>query len=183
MRPASDDAGRGAGSVAAAAGPDQAVGAGLLALDEGGAQRRALDAEFRRDRSRELAEAERQAGSLLQELLKAEQRRSLQTLTAPIDGVVQQLAMHTVGGVVQPAQQLLVIAPFDDPREAEAFLLNRDIGFVRPADPVEVKLETFTFTRFGLVAGEVTSVSGAPSRMRGAASSTPPACGSCATPC
>ena len=73
---------------------------------------------------------------------------------------MQQLAVHTIGGVVQPAQQLLVVAPREDRLELEALVLNRDIGFVQPGQPAEVKLETFTFTRFGLVPGEVVSVSG-----------------------
>lgn len=122
-------------------------------------QRVALDAEFARTRRAELAEAERQLASLTQELLKAEQRQAWQSLTAPIDGQVQQLAVHTVGGVVQAGQQLLVVVPQDDGLEVEAAVLNRDIGFVRPGQAVQIKLETFMFTRYGLVPGEVISVS------------------------
>ncbi len=124
------------------------------------AQRIALDAEFTRTRRAELAEAERQLASLTQEVLKAEQRQAWQSLTAPIDGQVQQLAVHTVGGVVQAGQQLLVVVPQDDGLEVEAAVLNRDIGFVRPGQAVQIKLETFMFTRYGLVPGEVISVSG-----------------------
>lgn len=123
-------------------------------------QARTQAAEFTRTRKAELAEAERNAASLAQEVIKAEQRRSQQRLVAPIDGTVQQLAVHTVGGVVQPAQQLLVVAPREDRLEVEAMVLNRDIGFVQPGQRAEVKLETFTFTRFGLIGGEVVSVSG-----------------------
>ncbi len=123
-------------------------------------QLRTQAAEFVRTRRTELAEAERQAATLAQELVKAEQRQIQQRLLSPIDGTVQQLAVHTIGGVVQPAQQLLVVAPREDRLELEALVLNRDIGFVQPGQPAEVKLETFTFTRFGLIPGEVTSVSG-----------------------
>ncbi len=122
-------------------------------------QARAQAAEFLRARHAELTEAERQVATLSQELVKAEQRSVQTRLTAPIDGTVQQLAVHTVGGVVQAAQQLMVIAPRDDRLELEAMVLNRDIGFVQPGQSVEVKLETFTFTRFGLVPAEVVSVS------------------------
>ena len=123
-------------------------------------QLRTQAAEFARTRKAELSDAERQAAALAQELVKAEQRQNQQRLLAPIDGTVQQLAVHTIGGVVQPAQQLLVVAPREDRLELEAMVLNRDIGFVQPGQPAEVKLETFTFTRFGLVPGEVVSVSG-----------------------
>ena len=71
------------------------------------------DAEFRRTLFGELAEAERKAGGLADDLAKAERRTKLQLLTAPVDGVVQQLSVHTVGGVVTPAQQLAVIVPAD----------------------------------------------------------------------
>ena len=123
-------------------------------------QLRTQAAEFARTRKAELSDAERQAAALAQEVVKAEQRQNQQRLLAPIDGTVQQLAVHTIGGVVQPAQQLLVVAPREDRLELEALVLNRDIGFVQPGQPAEVKLETFTFTRFGLVPGEVVSVSG-----------------------
>ena len=56
-------------------------------------------------------EAEQRATALAQELRKAEQRNKLTRLTAPVDGTVQQLAVHTAGGVVTPAQALLVIVP------------------------------------------------------------------------
>jgi hemolysin D len=80
-------------------------------------------------------------------------------LAAPVDGTVQQLAVHTVGGVVTPAQQLMVIVPKGAGLEIEATLANRDVGFVSKGQEVEVKVEAFTFTRYGLLHGTVTSVS------------------------
>ena len=72
---------------------------------------------------------------------------------------MQQLAIHTVGGVVTPAQQLMVIVPGDSHLEAEAMISNRDIGFVSAGQPAEVKIDTFNFTRYGLLHGTVVSVS------------------------
>jgi hemolysin D len=72
---------------------------------------------------------------------------------------VQQLAVHTVGGVVTPAQQLMVIVPRDHPLELEAWVENKDIGFVSPGQPVEVKVETFPFTTYGTIPGKVLMVS------------------------
>ncbi|SDR46704.1 type I secretion membrane fusion protein, HlyD family [Rhizobiales bacterium GAS113] len=89
-----------------------------------------MEAEYRRGLSGELAEAERKAAGLTEDLVKAEQRTKLQLLAAPVDGMVQQLAVHTVGGVVTPAQTLLVIAPTDSRLEIEAMVSNRDIGFI-----------------------------------------------------
>lgn len=83
----------------------------------------------------------------------------LTRLRAPVDGVVQQLAVHTLGGVVTAAQPLLVIVPIDEGLEAEVNVLNKDIGFVRPGQTVVVKVESFPFTRYGTLSGVLDSVS------------------------
>lgn len=72
---------------------------------------------------------------------------------------MQQLAVHTVGGVVTPAQPLLVVVPLDSRLEIEAMVSNRDIGFVHEGQLAEIKIETFNFNRYGLLLGEVLSVS------------------------
>ena len=87
-------------------------------------------AEYRRATYDALAKAEQKAATAAQEVIKAERRTKLQHLTAPVDGVVQQLAVHTVGGVVTPAQALAVAVPSERQLEIEAMLSNRDIGFV-----------------------------------------------------
>jgi len=104
-------------------------------------------------------ESQQRAAALIQELKKAQQRDSLMRLTAPVDGTVQQLAIHTNGGVVTEAQPLMVIVPSDQPVEVEAMLENKDIGFVRPGQTVEIKVETFSFTKYGVVDGVVQSIS------------------------
>jgi hemolysin D len=116
-------------------------------------------AEYRRATYDALAKAEQKAASAVQEVIKAERRTKLQHLIAPVDGVVQQLAVHTVGGVVTPAQALAVVVPSDSQLEIEAMLSNRDVGFVHPGQKAEIKVDTFNFTRYGLLHGEVLSVS------------------------
>src|SRR4029077_3941918 len=116
-------------------------------------------AEYSHTISDELAKSEQKASGLAQDLIKAEQRTRLQQLSAPVDGVVQQLAIHTVGGVVTPAQSLLVIVPSESRLEIEAMVSNRDIGFVQPGQQAEIKVDTFNFTRYGLLQGQVLSVS------------------------
>ena len=116
-------------------------------------------AEYRRTTYDALAKAAQKAASAAQDVIKAERRTKLQHLTAPVDGVVQQLAVHTVGGVVTPAQALAVVVPSDSHLEIEAMLSNRDIGFVHPGQKTEIKVDTFNFTRYGLLHGEVLSVS------------------------
>ena len=81
------------------------------------------------------------------------------TLTAPVSGTVQQLVLHTLGGIVQPAQALMAIVPDGEGIEIEAEIENRDIGFVREGQEAVVKLETFPFTRYGTIPGTVLIVS------------------------
>jgi hemolysin D len=120
---------------------------------------RAMVSEFQQTKQAELSALETKAASLLQEVTKAGQKAGLQRLIAPIDGVVQQLAVHTVGGVVTPAQQLLIIVPQDHPVEVEAQVENKDVGFVKEGQPVEIKVETFQFTLYGTIPGRVLTIS------------------------
>ena len=115
--------------------------------------------EYERGVMTDLAEAEQKAGQLNEDIVKAERKMSDQILRAPVDGTVQQLAIHTVGGVVTPAQQLMAIVPADSHLEAEAMVPNRDIGFVVPGQSAEIKIDTFNFTKYGLLHGEVVTVS------------------------
>ena len=117
------------------------------------------EGEFRRTLFSELAEAERKAAGLAHDLDKASERTRLQLLAAPVDGVVQQLAVHTIGGVVTPAQTLLVLVPLESHLEVEAMISNRDIGFVSAGQDAEIKVDTFNFTRYGLLHGHVLNVS------------------------
>jgi hemolysin D len=122
-------------------------------------QRAQTDAEYRKSVLSDLAKARVQANEHGEDAVKAADRRALQTLRAPLDGSVQLLAVHTIGGVVTPAQQLMVIVPKDARLEIEANLANKDVGFVHPGQEVEVKIETFNFTRYGLLHGTVTTIS------------------------
>ena len=130
--------------------------ASLAALKD---QRRQADAEYKRTNLTDLAQAEQKAASLQEEVVKAQQHRDLQTLTAPVDGTVQQLGVHTVGGVVTPAQALLIVVPADSRLEIEAMVPNRDIGFVHLGQSAAIKIDTFNFTRYGLLHGDVLGVS------------------------
>ena len=112
-------------------------------------------AEFRARTSTELVEAVKKRDAAQQEYIKANQRWTQQTLRAPIDGVVQQLAVTTVGGVVSAAQPLLTVVPENTPLEIEAQVVNRDVGHLRVGQQVINKVETYDFTRYGYIDGEV----------------------------
>jgi hemolysin D len=93
------------------------------------------------------------------EVTKAMRRQVLEKIVAPTDGTVQQLAVHTVGGVVEPARPLMAIVPARDAMEVEAHVLNKDVGFVHEGQLVAIKVEAFPFSRFGTVPGRVISIS------------------------
>jgi len=124
-----------------------------------GETRAKAEAEYRRILFDELNKAEQKMAGLTQDLIKAERKAKLQILSAPIDGNVQQLAVHTIGGVVTPAQPLAVVVPRDSELEIEAVVSNRDIGFVFAGQDAEIKVDAFNFARYGLLHGRVHSIS------------------------
>jgi hemolysin D len=132
------------------------VDAAIAALVE---TRKKLAAEYRRALDDDLTKAEQKAAGLRQDLVKADQKTKQQILTAPVDGVVQQLAVHTIGGVATSAQPLMVIVPLESHLVIEAMISNRDIGFIKSGQEVAIKIDTFNFTRYGLLHGKVLNVS------------------------
>lgn len=104
------------------------------------------------------AKADLMARSLQAEGIKASQRERLTTLKAPVAGTVQQLAVHTTGGVVTPAQVLMVVVPEQAHVTAEVTLENKDVGFVNLGQSASIKLETFPYTRYGTVDAQVTTI-------------------------
>jgi hemolysin D len=122
-------------------------------------QRDGARAEYEKTVYGDLAKAEQQINETGQELVKAAQKAQLQTLRAPIDGTVQQLTAHTVGGVVTPAEPVLMVVPDDPGLVVEARVENKDVGFVHAGQEAEIKVESFNFTRYGLVHGTIVSFS------------------------
>ena len=119
----------------------------------------AQKAEFEKTLLTELTDVENRITAFDQEMVKADNRVTLRNLKSPVTGTVHQLAIHTIGGVVTPAQELMHIIPHDDPVEVEAWLPNKDIGFVQKGQEAAIKVETFPFTKYGLVDAEILNVS------------------------
>lgn len=128
------------------------------ALKETEQTRVAYLAETQRTLSERQAQASLKRQQLTQEGSKAAQRGRLTKLAAPVDGRVQQVAVHTTGGVVTPAQVLMIVVPKDAEVSADVVIDNKDIGFVNAGQHAEVKLETFPFTRYGTIPAVVSGV-------------------------
>ncbi|MGH7023682.1 MAG: HlyD family type I secretion periplasmic adaptor subunit [Caulobacteraceae bacterium] len=134
--------------------------------DEASAGRAAL--ERQRDEARseyaasvldDLRKAQAQENDASQDWVKAQNRSAQTELKSPIDGVVDQLAVHTLHGVVTSAESLMIVVPDSRNLMVEARLANRDVGFVHVGQPVKIKVETFNFTRYGMLDGRVIDVS------------------------
>ena len=134
----------------------QAALAGVAALQQ---QRAESQAEYATGVLNDLAQTDQKIGESTQDLVKAQQALELTTLRAPISGTVQQLMVHTIGGVVTPAQSLLTIVPDGGQLMVEASIQNQDIGFVHVGQEAEVKVAAFDFTRYGAIKGKVVSIS------------------------
>jgi len=106
-----------------------------------------------------LAKADAEAELRREELTKALQKSGLQRLLSPVNGTITQLAVHTIGGVVEAAKPIMAVVPDGSLLVAEVAVLNRDIGLVRPGQAVSLKLAAFPFTRYGTVDGRIESVS------------------------
>lgn len=115
-------------------------------------------ATFRKEQLDTLVKAQQELQHSSDDETKATTRQGLLSLTAPVAGTVQQLSVHTLGGVVTTAQQLMEIVP-DDSLEVEASIENKDIGFVEAGQEASVKIDAFPYTEYGFLKGRVVSVS------------------------
>lgn len=119
----------------------------------------AYRAETQRQLNDRYAQANTKRIQLSADSSKALQREKQTQLISPVDGTVQQLAIHTTGGVVTSAQQLMVVVPDATQVTAEVAIANQDIGFVNASQDAEIKLETFSFTKYGTIKAKVDTVS------------------------
>lgn len=130
-------------------------------LEQINTKRNLLDSQTQQKLLQSLMDAKHQKLALQQELVKAKESKDYTDLRSPIDGDVQQLAITTIGGVVTPAEELMVIVPSNQSLEVSAKLLNKDIGFVNENQAAEVKVNTFNFTKYGMIDATVENISDA----------------------
>ena len=130
--------------------------AGVLQSEKTIAQ---TESDYRRQLYAERNEVANVLDRLTQEIAKQNHRKELLDLKASQDGVVKDLATHTVGTVVQPGTVLLTLVPKNETLRAEVWVSNEDIGFVRPGQPVKLKFAAFPFQKYGMAEGVVEYIS------------------------
>jgi hemolysin D len=128
------------------------------ALDVIAAEAVKLIDTFLADNIERQSEASRRVDELEQQFIKANRRHRLMTIRSPIDGTVQASAITTIGQVVAAGSEIMRVVPGDGALEIEAYLPNRDVGFVAAGQRAVIKVEAFPFTRYGVIEGHVTRV-------------------------
>jgi hemolysin D len=118
-----------------------------------------LIAKTETDWRAQLADVDNRLASYTQEIRKATNRVAEYRLHAPIAGIVQQLMVTTIGGVVTPAEKLMLVVPSEGALHIEAWVPNKDIGFIENGQATVIKVETFPFTKYGTIDGVIESVS------------------------
>jgi len=123
------------------------------------ATRNAFVQQWLGEASKELVTARNQRDAALQQLEKASKKKDLVRLVAAEDSVVLKMAKLSVGSVLKEGDALIYLAPLRSPVEVEAHIHSRDVGFIRPGDPVRIKLDAFNFIEHGMADGTVRWIS------------------------
>lgn len=94
-----------------------------------------------------------------EELAKAQKRRDLVELRAIEDAVVLEVGKYSVGSVVEQAQPIYTLMPLNAKVEVEVEIAGIDQGFVKPGDPVQIKLDAYRYVEHGMAKGVVKTIS------------------------
>lgn len=123
-----------------------------LAVDNVGNDKQVNDITAILEKDKKISELEAQ-------LSKSEKSKEYKTILAPVSGTIQGLGKNTLGGVVSPAEMIMTIVPDDTPLVVEAYLPNKDIGFVEIGQEVSIKVDTFSYQKYGILKGKIKSIS------------------------
>ena len=118
-----------------------------------------IKSDFKSQNLTTLANTQKQINELEANKEEIEFSNQNQKITAPCDGYIDKLLIHTIGGVVTPAQELIALTPVEQPLLIKAQVLNRDVGFIKEGMPVSIKIDTFEFQKYGILHGTVKSIS------------------------
>lgn len=129
-------------------------------LEEARGKILALDATFRAEKQAELSAAQSELSVVVQQNNALEDRVTRTSVRSPVNGIVSQIYVNTVGGVVQPGMDLMDIVPSDDTLLVEARVKPADIGFLHPGQTAMVKISAYDFSVYGGLKGTLEHISG-----------------------
>lgn len=115
-------------------------------------------AKFRSDAANELAAANADFAGTKASSLAVEDRLARTAIRSPVTGIVKQLKVNTVGGVIQPGMDVMEIVPLEDNLLIEAKVRPGDVGFLRPGQPALVKVTAYDFSIYGGLEAQVENI-------------------------
>ncbi len=128
-------------------------------LNEKKRKKKVFEKEYKNKLYDELTKKREKANELKVQVKAIAFKNKRQQLKSPVEGYVGKLMMHTIGGVVTPAQKLISIVPKNAPLIIKATVMNKDIGFVKKSMKSIIKIDTYNFQKYGLIDGKITYVS------------------------
>lgn len=138
---------------------DQQIAQAQTRVNEASDRLNAYNAENKATTYTDIVNGDKSITELENTLAKAKEVVEQLSIKAPVNGTILSLATKTVGGVVNAAQPVVEIVPEDTPLVVDATVQNKDIGFIRVGQPVVIKVDTYSFQRYGYLKGTVKSIS------------------------
>lgn len=115
--------------------------------------------KYLQDIQTDLAKTQEDLAGVLQILAQRKEQLDYTEIHAPMDGVVRNVRLTTLGGVAKPGEEIMQLVPLNDDMVIEAKVRPADVAFVRPGLPVSVKLDAYDYTVYGALHGEVSYIS------------------------
>jgi len=116
-------------------------------------------AKFRADAQEELTNVRSKLDQIREASVSLEDKVSRTQVRSPVKGIVKQIQINTVGGVIKPGMNMMEIVPIEDSLLIEAKVRPENIGFIQPDLPAVVKLSAYDFAIFGGLDGTVENIS------------------------
>jgi len=121
-------------------------------------EKQSQDNQFRSQALGEKSEVESELAGLSEKLKSIGDRVYRTELRAPVDGVINKIAITTIGGVIESAQRLVEIVPTDDELKIVAQVLPSEVAFIRPGLPAKVKITAYDPQKYGSLDGKVVRI-------------------------
>ena len=106
----------------------------------------------------ELNQVETEIAGLKENLTSIGDRVDRAELRAPVDGIVNRIAIKTIGGVIEPAARLVEIVPLDDELKILAKIQPNDVAFIRTGQPAKVKITAYDPQKYGSLNAKLTRI-------------------------
>lgn len=116
-------------------------------------------AKFRADAAIEANFASAELAGTTATSVAAEDRLARTSVRSPMDGVVKQIKVTTIGGVIQPGMEIMEIVPLEDTLLIETKISPKDVGFIHPGQEATVKLSAYDFSIYGGLDAVVENIS------------------------